>query len=180
MTMTFITMGGWLATILFAQGNGELAPAGTPICVPLGLIALFLVIFGWYFVQRSWPKGPATPAAHNAHADHAAHEAAPAAAAATVETAPPPPPPTPAKPDNLTRIEGIGPKIGRLLNGAGIKTFAELANTSVATLEKIVQEDAGLEFINPESWPEQAALAAAGDWEALKVLQADLKGGRRQ
>ena len=177
MIMTFITMGGWLATILFAEGNGELAPAGTPICVPLGLIALFLVIFGWFFVQRSWPKGPAAPAAQDDHADHAAHAAT---AAAVVEATAPPPPPAPAKPDNLTRIEGIGPKIGRLLNGAGIKTYAELANTSVATLERIVQEDAGLEFINPESWPQQAALAAAGDWEALKTLQADLKGGRRQ
>lgn len=178
MIMTFITMVGWLATILFAEGNGELAPAGTPICVPLGLIALFLVIFGWFFVQRSWPKGEAAPAAPQDHDDHAAPAPAHAAAPAAAEVAAPPP--APAKPDNLTQIEGIGPKISRILNAAGIKTFAELANTSVATLQKIIQEDAGLEFINPESWPEQAALAAAGNMEGLKALQEQLKGGRHQ
>jgi hypothetical protein len=31
-----------------------------------------------------------------------------------------------------------------------------------------------------ESWPEQAALAAAGDWQKLKELQDQLKGGRRE
>jgi hypothetical protein len=32
--------------------------------------------------------------------------------------------------------------------------------------------------MDPESWPEQAALAAKGDWDALKKLQDELDGGK--
>jgi DNA-directed RNA polymerase subunit beta' len=32
---------------------------------------------------------------------------------------------------------------------------------------------------DPSSWPQQAGLAAAGDWEGLEKLQDSLKGGRR-
>jgi predicted flap endonuclease-1-like 5' DNA nuclease len=86
----------------------------------------------------------------------------------------------PAKPDDLKRIEGIGPKIAKLLNEAGITTFAQLAQTDVETLRQILAK-AGRRFAlaSPETWPEQAALAAQGDWEALAQLQDSLKGGRR-
>jgi hypothetical protein len=36
-----------------------------------------------------------------------------------------------------------------------------------------------LRLAHPATWPEQAALAATGEWEALEALQAKLKGGRR-
>ncbi len=86
----------------------------------------------------------------------------------------------PAKPDDLKRIEGIGPKIAELLNEAGITTFAQLAATDVETLRQILVK-AGRRFAlaSPETWPEQAALAARGEWEALAQLQDSLKGGRR-
>jgi predicted flap endonuclease-1-like 5' DNA nuclease len=58
-------------------------------------------------------------------------------------------------PDDLQRIEGIGPKISGLLQAAGI-TIAD-----------------------PATWPEQARLAAAGRWDELEILQEELKGGRR-
>ncbi len=88
--------------------------------------------------------------------------------------------PVPSKPDDLKRIEGIGPKIAELLNAAGITTFAQLAQTDVETLRQILVK-AGRRFAlaSPETWPEQAALAAKGDWDALKRLQDSLKGGRR-
>jgi hypothetical protein len=38
---------------------------------------------------------------------------------------------------------------------------------------------AGLRIAFPETWPGQAALAAAGKWDALKELQRGLKGGRK-
>jgi len=81
-------------------------------------------------------------------------------------------------PDDLTRIEGIGPKVSLLLSDKGIRTFEALANTQVSTLQEILRE-AGLRFIDPSTWPEQAQLAAKGDWDALQALQEELKGGRR-
>ena len=39
--------------------------------------------------------------------------------------------------------------------------------------------EAGLQMLQPDSWPEQAALAAAGAWEKLDALKQKLIGGRR-
>lgn len=81
--------------------------------------------------------------------------------------------------DDLKLIEGIGPKINSVLADAGIKTFAQLTATSPEMLRKILA-DAGLSAINdPATWPEQAALAAAGNWDGLALLQNELRGGRR-
>lgn len=80
--------------------------------------------------------------------------------------------------DDLTRIEGIGPKISSLLQAAGITSFARLAETDQERLAQILQ-DANLRLAKPGTWPEQARLAAAGDWDALAALQDELKAGRR-
>lgn len=85
-----------------------------------------------------------------------------------------------AKPDDLKVIEGIGPKIAGLLNAAGITTFAQLAETEVSRLEAILREADLSNIAKPDTWPEQARLAAAGDWEAFKTLTDQLKGGRRE
>jgi predicted flap endonuclease-1-like 5' DNA nuclease len=81
----------------------------------------------------------------------------------------------------LTRIEGIGPKISGVLQEAGITTFAQLADTDPASLEEILEaSDPRLRRLaDPTTWPEQAALAAAGEWEAHEALRGELKGGRR-
>jgi|GEM_PF-3479437 len=84
----------------------------------------------------------------------------------------------PPRPDDLKVIEGIGPKVARLLNEAGIFTFAQLAEADPVHLKQIL-EAAKLQMMDPASWPDQARLAAAGDWEALKQMQESLKGGRR-
>jgi predicted flap endonuclease-1-like 5' DNA nuclease len=80
-------------------------------------------------------------------------------------------------PDDLKRIGGIGPKIASVLQIAGIATFA----AEVSRLEQILEEaDPRLRRLtDPATWPEQAGLAAAGDWDALGALQSELKGGRR-
>jgi hypothetical protein len=80
--------------------------------------------------------------------------------------------------DDLKLIEGIGPKIANLLQMSGISTFAQLAETEPAHLERILN-DSGLHIADPSTWPDQARLAAAHNWEALAQLQKDLKGGRR-
>jgi predicted flap endonuclease-1-like 5' DNA nuclease len=81
--------------------------------------------------------------------------------------------------DDLEVIEGIGPKIAGVLRDAGISSFAELAATDSERLAEILQ-DANLRLASPETWAEQAELAAAGDLEGLKQLQERLKGGRRE
>ena len=80
--------------------------------------------------------------------------------------------------DDLTRIDGIGPKISEVLRAAGIAGYAQLASTDVDRLKQIL-DDAGIRIADPGTWPEQARLAAAGDWEGLKGLQGQLKAGRR-
>ncbi len=83
------------------------------------------------------------------------------------------------KPDKLTKIEGIGPKINEHLNAAGIITFADLAGAPIAKLKEIL-ENAGTRFKmhSPDTWPQQAKLAADGKWDELDKLQDELDGGR--
>jgi len=83
--------------------------------------------------------------------------------------------------DDLERIEGIGPKIGQILAKAGITTFAQLADTSVEKLKALLAA-AGSRFVShdPTTWPEQAKLAAAGDWDAFEKLTDELVAGKRQ
>jgi predicted flap endonuclease-1-like 5' DNA nuclease len=81
--------------------------------------------------------------------------------------------------DNLTMIEGIGPQVSALLKENGIRTFAQLSRTDAERLRDILSE-AGPQFrlSVPDTWPEQAALAAAGSWEQLQELQNRLAAGR--
>lgn len=82
--------------------------------------------------------------------------------------------------DDLEIIEGIGPKISILLKAEGITDFAMLAAASQLTLQGILDKaGAHYRLASPETWPEQAALANAGKWIELKVLQARLSGGKR-
>jgi len=85
---------------------------------------------------------------------------------------------TKVKADDLTKIEGIGPKVSKALIKAGISTFEDLANTKVEDIQQILV-DAGLKMMDATTWPQQAKLAAEGDWDALKKLQDKLSGGRK-
>jgi predicted flap endonuclease-1-like 5' DNA nuclease len=80
--------------------------------------------------------------------------------------------------DDLTEIEGIGPKSAGVLQEAGIHTFSQLAKHDVEQLKEILKA-AEIHMINPETWPEQAELAAKGKWDELYALRVELKGGRR-
>ena len=100
-------------------------------------------------------------------------------AGAEEESETPPGEAAPMVADDLTRIEGIGPKISSLLQGAGISSFQQLAGTGVDRLEQILADADLTGIANPSTWPEQAGLAAKGDWGRLEALQDELKGGRR-
>ncbi len=86
--------------------------------------------------------------------------------------------PQPKTGDDFTRIEGVGPKINTVLKEAGITSYAQLAESNVEALYTVVRE-AKIRAATPDTWPEQAALAAAGQWTELESLQDNLKGGRR-
>ncbi|WP_233883158.1 50S ribosomal protein L21 [Tenacibaculum piscium] len=82
------------------------------------------------------------------------------------------------KADDLTKIEGAGPKAAEALVNAGIDTFAKVAKQDPATLSKIlVEASSRLSHLVTTTWPKQAQLAADGEWDVLKVLQDKLDGG---
>jgi predicted flap endonuclease-1-like 5' DNA nuclease len=82
--------------------------------------------------------------------------------------------------DDLTVVEGIGPKIAELINNAGITTYASLADTSTDKLQSIL-DDAGERYRvhKPGTWPEQAALLRDGKMDEFKALCDELDGGVR-
>ncbi len=88
-------------------------------------------------------------------------------------------PEKPQQNDDLKVVEGIGPKIERLLNDAGIFSWKQLAETDVEKLELILKE-AGPRYRmhNPGSWPLQAKMAAEGKWKELEKWQSEHKHGR--
>lgn len=99
----------------------------------------------------------------------------------SVETIPAEPAPSNAtERDDLTVMEGIGPKIQMLLNQYGIYTYRQLAEADVTRLKEILS-NAGpqLAMHDPGTWPSQANLAANDQWETLKSVQGFLKGGKK-
>ena len=83
------------------------------------------------------------------------------------------------KKDDLKAIEGIGPKIEKLLHAAGIHTWLILSGTPVRKLSEILKKAGkSYQLADPATWPKQADLAAKGKWNELEVLQKNLKGGR--
>jgi large subunit ribosomal protein L21 len=84
-----------------------------------------------------------------------------------------------AKAEDLTIVEGIGPKIAEILRGNGINTFAALADAKVEAIAEMLKK-AGSRFSThkPDTWPMQAALARDGKFDALKALQDELDGGK--
>ncbi len=84
-----------------------------------------------------------------------------------------------AEPDDLTKIEGIGPKIAEVLNNGGITTFAALAAASADSIkEMLVNAEGNFGAHDPTTWPAQSKMAADGEWDKLKVWQDELDGGK--
>lgn len=81
--------------------------------------------------------------------------------------------------NDLTIVEGIGPKIADLFKGEGIGTWKDLSETTVEKCQQIL-EGAGTSYKaqNPTTWPLQAEMAYTGKWEELKKWQDDMLGGK--
>ncbi len=86
--------------------------------------------------------------------------------------------PTSVKLDDLTIVEGIGPKVSSVLNNAGIMNLVQLSEAAPEQLKEVL-EKSGLQFMDPGTWGEQARLAAEGKMAELEALKQGLKGGRR-
>lgn len=81
--------------------------------------------------------------------------------------------------EDLTKIEGIGPKAAEALNNKGISSFAALAAKTPEEIKVILDEAEGnFNLLDPATWPQQADLAAQEKWEELKTLQDELDGGK--
>lgn len=78
--------------------------------------------------------------------------------------------------DDLTILEGIGPKLQQLLRDNGIISFADLAEADVEHLRHLVRA-AKLPTM-PDTWPKQAAFLAKGDLNGFEQYKKQLKGGR--
>jgi predicted flap endonuclease-1-like 5' DNA nuclease/uncharacterized membrane protein len=93
------------------------------------------------------------------HNEKVMAKAKPAAAARTATAAAPP--------DDLTQINGIGPRIASILNDGGITTFAELQHANTVELRQIIAVGGALPPSSLDSWPTQASYASRGDWSGL-------------
>jgi len=78
--------------------------------------------------------------------------------------------------DDLTKVEGIGPKIAETLTEAGVATFTELATKTPEEISEMITDVRGSHVT--DTWPEQAKLASQGKWDELKKWQDELDGGK--
>jgi predicted flap endonuclease-1-like 5' DNA nuclease len=83
------------------------------------------------------------------------------------------------KKDDLTRIEGIGPKISAALETAGINTFLELSKASPETLRAAIHAASIRLAPSLETWAQQAVLLAKGDEAGFQGLTDTLVAGRQ-
>jgi len=133
------------------------------------IIFLIMVFLGWLVVSKGWLKKEAEPQqVEHGHQESSAPAAVESKSAA-VKTS---------LADDLTVLEGIGPKVAQLLAGIDISTFESLAKADYGKV-KAALDAAGYKYMDPAGWIEQAALASKGDTEGLKKLQEALKGGRK-
>ncbi|MGB5369270.1 MAG: 30S ribosomal protein S2 [Flavobacteriaceae bacterium] len=85
---------------------------------------------------------------------------------------------TKAKADDLTKVEGIGPKAAEALVNAGLATYADLAKSKPDAIKEILNAASSrMAHLDPTSWPKQAKMAADGEWDKLKTWQDNAKGG---
>lgn len=134
---------------LFEESHGS-TNISWLLWVAFGFFAL-MVLVGWLTSRKNEKEGESG----QKHQDNQAHIA-----------------------DDLTALEGIGPKVAQVLTSIGITSFVGLAKVDATQVKKALVH-AGLQMMEPTGWIEQAKLAAKGDTDGLKTLQAELRGGRK-
>ena len=80
--------------------------------------------------------------------------------------------------DNIEIIEGVGPKIAKVLADNSITTFAALAAANADDMTAMLKASGGrFSLANTASWAEQAALLRDGKMDEFKKLCDELVGG---
>ena len=69
--------------------------------------------------------------------------------------------------DDLTKINGIGPKISKVFEQAGISTYQQLADLDPTEIQRILAASNIRLAPRYETWSKQAQFATSGDWEGL-------------
>lgn len=82
--------------------------------------------------------------------------------------------------EDISVIEGIGPKTVEILMAAGFDSFSKIAAKTVEELQEIVKSGGGRVTASIGTWPEQASLLASGDFDKFEALAAELDGGVRK
>lgn len=83
------------------------------------------------------------------------------------------------KQDDLTLVEGIGPKIQELFHNHDVKTWKALSECSVDKCQEVLDSGGDRYKIHkPGTWPKQARLAYEGKWQELSDWQDELDGGK--
>ena len=83
------------------------------------------------------------------------------------------------KQDNLTVVEGIGPKIQELFHNNGVKTWKALSECSIEKCQEVLKSGGDrFKMHKPGTWPKQSKLAYEGKWEELLNWQDQLDGGK--
>jgi len=163
-----------LALVLSGCAQQDATAPGLPWW---GWLIIILVIFLlFWLVFRSRPVEETPPPAHEAEAPTRAAEV-PAVEQPVGETVPETVSAA-LPPDDLTLLEGIGPKINSILQAAGVNTFAQLAALEPQQIMAILTAG-GIRLADATTWPEQAGLAARSEMERLHLFQETLKGGRK-
>jgi predicted flap endonuclease-1-like 5' DNA nuclease len=84
----------------------------------------------------------------------------------------------PVEPDDLTKIEGIGPKMAAALHGAGLSTFAHVAAATEEALTAAIAA-AGMKFApSLPTWARQSEFLVNGDHEGFAAYTESLVAGR--
>jgi predicted flap endonuclease-1-like 5' DNA nuclease len=83
------------------------------------------------------------------------------------------------KENDLTLVEGIGPKIKDLFHNHNVNTWQALSQCSLEKCKEVLESGGNRYKIHkPDSWPKQAEMAAQGKWQELKDWQDQLDGGK--
>lgn len=79
--------------------------------------------------------------------------------------------------EDLKSVFGVDRKIEEFLHAQGVMTWGKLAAFTGQQLNDMLMHS-GIEGYDADTWPEQARLAAEGDWDRLKSWQAEMAAAK--
>jgi len=81
--------------------------------------------------------------------------------------------------NDLSAVEGVGPKTAEVLQKNGVKSWSDLSMKTPLEIKEILSKSGSrFSHIDPSSWPRQAKLASGNHWTRLEKLQDEMDGGK--